>query len=297
MPKTKKLQPSVRLIPRLDIKGPNVVKGIHLEGLRVVGRPNEMAKYYYESGADELFFMDVVASLYDRNSLDDIISQTAREIFIPLTVGGGLRTINDISKVLHAGADKVCINTAAIKNPKIIREASRTFGSSTIVVAVEAIKESEERWLAYTDNGREHTGLEVSDWARKVEDLGAGEMVVTSVDREGTGEGFDLELIDKISSEISIPVIAHGGAGKAEDVALVIKQGNVDAVSIASILHYDYIKNYESKSLTEKEGNVEFLKSKRTFHNLRTSTIGEVKEVMQNHGVNVRITELEKDVV
>ena len=152
---------NIRIIPRLDIKGPNLVKGIHLEGLRVLGRPEDFAKHYYEEGADELIFQDVVASLYERNSLHEIISRTAKNIFIPLTVGGGLRTIEDIKQVLRAGADKVSINTAAVKNPTFIKEASLKFGSSTILVAIEAIKQSDGNYFAFIDNGREETGLEV----------------------------------------------------------------------------------------------------------------------------------------
>jgi len=186
---------TVRIIPRLDIKGPNLVKGIHLEGLRVLGKPSDFARYYYESGADEIMFMDVVASLYERNSLHDIISETARSIFIPITVGGGLRSISDIKEVLRAGADKVCLNTAAINNPNLIKEATRMFGSSTIVVAIEAIKGNDGKYLAYTDNGREYTGVEVIEWAKKLDEMRVGEIVLTSVDREGTGEGFDMELI------------------------------------------------------------------------------------------------------
>src|SRR3989338_3631035 len=176
---------NIRIIPRLDIKGQNLVKGIHLEGLRVLGKPEQYARHYYEAGADELAYMDVVASLYNRNSLHYIISRTAREIFIPLMVGGGLRTIDDIRSVLRAGADKVSINTAAINNPQIISEAANIFGSSTIVVAIEAIKEKNGRYLAYTDNGRQFTGIDVMEWAKRVEELGAGEIMITSVDREG----------------------------------------------------------------------------------------------------------------
>ena len=212
---------SIRIIPRLDIKGPNLVKGIHLEGLRVLGKPSDFAKYYYESGADELLLMDVVASLYERNSLHDIITETAKNNFIPITVGGGIRNVNDIKKILRAGADKVCLNTAAIKNPEFIKQASREFGSSTIVVAIEAIK-SNGKYLAYTDNGREYTGLDVYDWAQKIAELGAGELVITSVDKEGTGNDFDTELISKINKLVTIPVIAHGGAGKKEDVVNLI---------------------------------------------------------------------------
>jgi len=266
-----------------------LVKGIHLEGLRVMGKPEDFAKYYYENGADELIFMDVVASLYERNSLHDIVSKTAQEIFIPLTVGGGLRTIDDIKNVLRAGADKVCLNTAAIKNPDIIKEASSKFGSSTIVVSIEAIKEQDGRYLAYTDNGREYTGVEVFDWAKKVEALGAGEIVICSVDREGTGEGFDLELINKVASIVSIPVIAHGGAGSKEDVVKAINLGKADAVTVASILHYDYIQKNASEAATNLEGNVEFLKSKRKYHHFHPCTIGEIKDSMRKNSISCRL--------
>lgn len=279
---------TIRIIPRLDIKGPNVVKGIHLEGLRVMGRPDEFAKYYYETGADELMFMDVVASLYERNSLHEIISETAKKLFIPLTVGGGLRTLEDIKMVLRAGADKVCINTAALKNPTIITEAALRFGSSTIVVAIEAIKQPDGRYLAYTDNGREHTGVEIFEWAKKVNELGAGEIVITSVDREGTGEGFDLELVKKVSELVTIPVIAHGGAGSKEHVFEVIHKGNCDAVCVASVLHYDYLMKHNATSATSLEGNVEFIKSKRAFHNFKTITLNQLKNYLVEQGISCR---------
>lgn len=274
---------TVRIIPRLDIKGPNLVKGIHLEGLRALGKPADFAKYYYDQGADELMFMDVVASLYERNSLHDIISQTAKSIFIPITVGGGLRSISDIKEVLRAGADKVCLNTAAINNPQLIKESSRMFGSSTIVIAIEAIKETDGRYLAYTDNGREYTGVDVFEWAQRVDELGAGEIVITSVDKEGTGEGFDLDLIKKISDLVSIPVIAHGGAGKKEHVTEVFNDGGADAVALASLLHYQFIKDNESV-VSGTEGNVEFLKQKRSYHIFEPCTIAEVKrDLLANH--------------
>ena len=280
----------IRIIPRLDIKGPNVVKGIHLEGLRVIGRPDEMARYYYQEGADELFFMDVVASLYERNSLTSIIKRTAEEIFIPLTVGGGLRSIADMSRVLHAGADKVCINTAAIKNPNFIREAAHSFGSSTIVVGIEAIKQENRKWLAYTDNGREFTGIDVVDWAKKVEELGAGEIVITSVDREGTGEGFDIELVSQLSSNVSIPIIAHGGAGKHEHVAMMIKESQADAVALASILHYEYVKHCDNGSASELEGNTEFLKMKKESKCFDIASVRELKTSLIQSDIKVRIT-------
>lgn len=279
---------TIRIIPRLDIKGPNVVKGIHLEGLRVMGKPVDFAKYYYETGADELMFMDVVASLYERNSLHEIISETAKKLFIPLTVGGGLRTLEDIKMVLRAGADKVCLNTAAIKNPSIISEAALRFGSSTIVVAIEAIKQSDGRYLAYTDNGREHTGIEVFEWAKKVNELGAGEIVITSVDKEGTGDGFDLELVKKLSELVTVPVIAHGGAGSKQHIFEVIHKANCDAVSVASILHYDYLMKHDATAATGAEGNVEFLKSKRSFHNFKTITLTDLKNFLIDQGISCR---------
>ena len=277
-----------RIISRLDIKGPNLVKGIHLEGLRVMGKPEVFARHYYQNGADELFFQDTVASLYDRNSLHDIISKTAREIFIPLTVGGGLRTIDDIRNVLRAGADKVAINTAAIKNPDFIKKAAQQFGSSTIVVAIEAIKQPGGKYFAYTDNGREETGLEVVEWAKKIEFLGAGEIVITSVDREGTGEGFDLALTQSVAAAVNIPVIAHGGAGKPADVADVINVSKVDAVAIASILHYDFIRELTEIGSYHLEGNTSFLKSGKAYKKIKPCTLQEIKDFLRQEAIPVR---------
>ncbi|WP_461789341.1 imidazole glycerol phosphate synthase subunit HisF [Pedobacter sp.] len=271
---------TVRIIPRLDIKGPNLVKGIHLEGLRVLGKPADFAKYYYEQGADELMFMDVVASLYGRNSLQEIVSETAKSIFIPITVGGGIRTLSDITNMLRAGADKVSINTAAINDPSFIKKASEEFGSSTIVIAIEAIKNIDGKYYAFTDNGREHTGVEVVEWAKRVEDLGCGELVVTSVDNEGTGKGFNVDLISSIASVVSIPVIAHGGAGQKSDVESLLDDGIVDAVAIASVLHYDTIKYLEANTNDQVEGNFDFLKSGRLFGNFSTFNLKDLKEYL-----------------
>jgi cyclase len=279
---------TVRLIPRLDIKGPNLVKGIHLEGLRVLGKPSDFAKYYYDQGADELMFMDVVASLYERNSLHDIISETAKSIFIPITVGGGLRSISDIKEVLRVGADKVCLNTAAIKNPQLIKDASRMFGSSTIVVAIEAIKESNGKYLAYTDNGREYTGVDVFEWAQKVAELGAGEIVITSVDKEGTGQGYDLDLVSMITNIVGIPVIAHGGAGKQDHVVDVLKDGNISSAMISSLFHYHFIKENESQA-SALEGNVEFLNQKRSFHTFEPCSIEDVKRELKRNQIDCRL--------
>src|SRR3989344_2233710 len=276
-----------RIIGRLDIKGPNLVKGIHLEGLRVLGKPEEFAKYYYENGIDELIYIDVVASLFGRNSLEEIITKTAREIFIPLTVGGGLRTIDDIRSVLRAGADKVSLNTAAINNPQIIKEASRIFGSSTITVTIEAIKQKDGSYLAFTDNGREHTGVEVLGGAKKAERLCAGEILLTSIDKDGTGEGFDLELTKMISKNVSIPVIASGGAGKKEDVYKAISNGGADAVALASLLHYNYLKTHKDRENGE-EGNTEFLKSGQSFSKVEVTSIEKIKNYLQEENIDCR---------
>lgn len=278
-----------RIIARMDMKGPNLVKGIHLEGLRVLGKPEDFAKYYYENGADELFYQDVVASLYERNSLQDIISNTAKRSFIPLTVGGGIRTINDIREVLRAGADKVCINTAAIRNPQFIRDAALKFGSSTIVIAIEAIKQTNGKYFAFVDNGREFTGIEVLDWAKKVEALGAGEIVITSVDREGTGKGYDTELTLMVSSNVMIPVIAHGGPGQLLHFSDGFLKGKADALAVASVIHYDFIANRSSDMADRTEGNVSFLKSGRNqFGQIIPSSLQEIKNSLITTGISCR---------
>ncbi len=277
-----------RVIARLDIKGPNLVKGIHLEGLRVMGKPEDFASYYYETGTDELLYMDVVASLFERNSLKDIITRTANEIFIPLTVGGGLRTIEDIAEVLRSGADKVSLNTAAIKNPEIIKQASEAFGSSTIVIAIEAIKQNDGKYLCFTDNGREHTGIDAFEWAQCAEELGAGELIVTSVDKEGTGEGFDVELTRKISDSVKIPVVAHGGAGKLEHFKEVIEEGHADAVCTASMLHYSYAAKNKSVNEFSKEGNVTFINSGKTFGKIDKTEIYDIKKYLTANGIDCR---------
>ncbi len=279
---------NIRIIPRLDIKGPNLVKGIHLEGLRVLGKPEHFAKFYYENGADELIFQDVVASLYERNSLQDIISRTAREIFIPLTVGGGIRTLEDIRSVLRAGADKVSINTAAIKNPGFILEASRKFGSSTIVIAMECIRQEDGKYLVYTDNGREYTGIEATVWAKQAEEMGAGELLLTSVDKEGTGSGFDAVLTKTIADLVNIPVIAHGGAGSSDDVFNIIRDSGVDAVSIASVLHYQFIKGNKGGGDFSQEGNVSFLNSGKDFGKIKSCSLQQIKEQLLKNGIPTR---------
>lgn len=243
----------IRIIPRIDIKGPNVVKGINLEGVRVVGNPNELAKRYYEQGADELLYMDVVASLYSRNNIIDLLKKASEGIFIPLSVGGGIRKIEDIQDLLRAGADKVAINTAATKNPNLIKDAARIFGSQCIIGSIEAKEIMPGKWEAFVDNGREKTGLDAINWAKRLEELGIGELLITSVDYEGTENGYDLKLIQEIAKEVDIPIIACGGAGNLQHIVDCIKKGKVDAVAMASLLHYNRLTIEEIKINLQKK--------------------------------------------
>ncbi|NTV28845.1 MAG: imidazole glycerol phosphate synthase subunit HisF, partial [Candidatus Omnitrophica bacterium] len=228
----------VRIIPRLDIKNNTIVKGIHLEGLRVVGVPADASRKYYAEGADEILYMDAVASLYERNSLNDIVRRVTDEVFVPLTVGGGIRSIADIREVLRSGADKVAINTAAVRRPEFIREAAQTFGSQCIVASIEAKKKPDGSWEAYIDTGREATGIDVLDWARRLVELGAGELLVTSIDHEGMKNGFEVDLVKAVAHLVPIPVIASGGCGRPEHIAQLLHKAPASAVACASIFHY-----------------------------------------------------------
>ena len=232
---------NLRIIPRLDIKGPNLIKGVQLEGLRVMGDPQEFAIRYYEAGADELVYMDIVASLYGRNNLSDIIRRAADRVFIPITVGGGIRSVDDARHILRSGADKVAINTAAVARPELITEVSRRFGSQAMVLSIEAKQVAPGKWEAYTDNGRERTGLDVLEWICRGVELGAGEILLTSVDREGTRKGFDIELVRQVSAAVPVPVIASGGMGSIEHFIEAATTGSADAVSMADVLHYNRI--------------------------------------------------------
>ncbi len=284
---------TIRIIPRLDIKGPNLVKGIHLEGLRILGKPELFARYYYEQGADELLYMDVVASLYGRTSLLPIIERTAREIFVPLTVGGGLRSIDDIRSALAAGADKVALNTAALANPDLIRQASRRFGSSTIVISIEAKQQANGSYEAYTDNGRERSGVDAYQWALRATELGAGEILLTSVDCEGTGKGFELSLLERIATAVPIPVIAAGGAGSHAHIQAAVLQGKADALAIASMLHYrclreeSHLGSHRDQDYSA-EGNTDFLRSESKFSKVEDATIPEIKQQLAQAGVCCR---------
>jgi len=259
-----------RIITRLDIKGPNLVKGIEFDGNRALGKAEDYANLYYQEGSDEFIFYDTVASLYQRNNLIEFISAVSKHIFIPLTVAGGIRTVEDIRKILRAGADKIVINTAGTQNPPLILEAAKAFGSQCIVVGIEAKRKSNGSYEAWVDYGREPTGLDVIEWAQKVVDLGAGEILLTSIDCEGTGKGFDVDLCAMMASKVKVPVIVSGGAGKKEHVKDVIQKGKADAVAVAAMFHYNYAKPLQRQFSASNEihlrmgkqldeGNVDFL--------------------------------------
>lgn len=228
---------AIRLIARLDIKGPNLIKGIQLEGLRVIGSPNEYAQRYYQQGADELIYMDCVASLYGRNSLGEMLQQAASDVFIPITAGGGIRSVEDACMLLRSGADKVAVNTAAVANPSLIADIAEKFGSQSIMLSIEAKQITPERWEVFTDNGREASGLDVLDWAKRGVALGAGEILLTSIDREGTRRGFDVALLQAVTWEVTVPVIVSGGMGQPKHLIDAVKAG-ADAIAMADILHY-----------------------------------------------------------
>jgi imidazole glycerol-phosphate synthase subunit HisF len=244
---------NVRLIARLDIKGPNLIKGVHLEGLRVIGSPHTFARRYYEQGADEIIYIDIVASLYGRSKLTEIVRSAAHDVFVPITVGGGIRTVDDVRELLRAGADKIAINTAAVRRPELVTEIARRFGSQCVVLSIEAKQQSPGRWEVFTDCGRERSGIDVLDWARRGVELGIGEILVTSIDREGTRKGFDLELTRTVADAVPVPVIASGGYGEPADLTAVVDAGAA-AVAVADAFHFDRITIPQLRSAALSSG-------------------------------------------
>lgn len=227
----------LRVIARMDIKSPNLIKGVHLEGLRVIGDPGERARRYFEQGIDEILYMDIVASLYGRNHLTELLQLTTKDVFVPITVGGGIRTVDDARAILRAGADKVAINTAAIEDPTLITKLADVIGCQSVVVSIEA-KRKGSSWEAYTDNGRGRTGRDVIEWAQQAQAKGCGEILLTSIDQEGTRRGFDIDLLRAVSSQVSVPVIGCGGFGELDHIGadFPFKDG---AIAIADALHFD----------------------------------------------------------
>ncbi|MBR5487616.1 MAG: imidazole glycerol phosphate synthase subunit HisF [Phascolarctobacterium sp.] len=248
-----------RIIPCLDVKGGRVVKGTNFVGLRDAGDPVELAATYDLEGADELVFLDITASVEERKAMLDVINKTAGEVFMPLTVGGGISTVEDIRNALRAGADKTSVNSAAVKNPQLIAEGAKLFGSQCIVLAIDARRCGENKWEVYVHGGRTPTGIDAVEWAKQGVALGAGEILLTSMDADGTKNGYDIPLTKAVSEAVNVPVIASGGAGKLEDFYEVLAEGGADAVLAASVFHY------------------------------KTFTIQQVKEYLRDRGIEVRI--------
>ena len=242
-----------RIIPCLDVKNGRVVKGINFVDLKDAGDPVEQAKIYSDGGADEICFLDITASNENRETIYDVIEKTSKKCFVPLTVGGGVRSIEDINKLLNCGADKVSINTAAVQNLEVVIDSSRKFGSQCIVVAIDAKKNS-DKWEIHTHGGRNNTGIDAIEFAKRMEESGAGELLVTSMDRDGTQFGYDIDLISKISSKVNIPVIASGGVGNLDHLVDGIKLGNASAVLAASIFHFGKYSVKEAKEYLNSKG-------------------------------------------
>ena len=243
-----------RIIPCLDVKSGRVVKGVNFVELRDAGDPVEIARRYDEQGADEITFLDITASSDDRNIILHVVEQVAEQVFIPLTVGGGVRVVEDVRRLLNAGADKVSMNTAAVNNPQLVFEASSKVGSQCIVVAIDAKQTAPGKWEVFTHGGRNNTGLDAIEWARKVESLGAGEILLTSMDRDGTKSGFDLALTRAVSDAVRIPVIASGGVGNLDHLVDGVLKGHADAVLAASIFHYGEYSIEQAKRYMAERG-------------------------------------------
>ncbi len=263
-----------RIISRLDVKNGILVKGINLEGLRNLGDPNYFAKKYYDDSIDEIHFQDVVASLYNRNALTNIIEKNSKSIFVNVSVGGGIRSIKDADELLRIGVDKIAINTAGVKNPNFLRELVKIYGASTISVNIETIKSS-DIYEVMIETGREKTGLNLFDWVEELQQIGVGEIVITKINDEGKKEGFDINFYKSLRRKIDVPLIAHGGAGSKENILELFKESNIDGVSIASIFHYKYMvkdsnsntigTNYFLKSYDETSPSGIFIKDLKKF--------------------------------
>ena len=277
-----------RIIPKLDIKGENLVKGINLEGLRVLGKPEIFAKNYYKNGADELIYQDIISSLYGISSLENVIRKTASEIFIPLTVGGGIKTISDISRLLRCGADKISINSGAILNPEFIYKSSQTFGSSTIVVSIET-QIIDGDYYAFADSGRNKSNKKLISWIKEVQELGAGEIIITFIDSEGTGKGIDINIVKKIVEHINVPLILNGGIGKKEHAYELLSFKEISGLAISSMFHYRLTETIDFVDINFPIGNTDFIKNLSSNTRINTSTIFELKQDLAKKKIDINI--------
>lgn len=284
------MKKKVRIIPRIDIKNNFLVKGVQLEGLRVLGNPIDFVNKYVNEGADEIFYQDIVASLYGRNSLLEIISKTANVCSVPLIVGGGIRSIEDIESILNAGADKVAINSAGIKNPNFLQEAVNKFGSSTIVSTVE-IGKIDNKYALQIFNGREIVENDPIKWIEELQNIGVGEICLTFINNEGTGKGYDLELLGLIYEKVKTQFIVHGGVGNPNHMISLFKNFKVDGFVLSSILHYHYIQRYFDEFYRDNsinDGNLEFLKNLKVPNNIKSLSLKEIKEILSKHNIEIR---------
>ncbi len=278
-----------RIISKLDIKGPNLVKGVNLEGLRVLGDPSYFAKKYYENLSDEIIYHDCVASLYERKNFLELIEKTSSDVFIPISVGGGIRSLKDIEQVLSAGADKVFINSAAIKRPKFLIDASKKFGSANICLSIEVIKNSNNEFVCLSNYGREVSNKKLLDWFTEAQQHGVGEIILTSISCDGMGNGFDQEMLELIYDRINVPFIIHGGAGSENQIYDVLKYDKISGVAISSLLHYSLIREKNFKFKSKEEGNTQFLKFSRETTNFKKTNIISIKKFLKKKGIKVRL--------
>ena len=276
------------LIPKLDLKGPNLIKSMYLEGLRVLGKPEEFSEHYFKAGCDELIIHDAVAQLLDKVISLDVVKKISQKVFIPITVGGGIRSINDIKKILHNGASKVSINSYALKKPDFINHAANIFGSSVVSVSIDVGKIN-NGYNVFAVNGRECFGKDPVDWAKEIEERGAGEILLTCIQSEGSGEGYNIELVKKVSDAVNIRVIPNGGAGCLEHILELFKRTNVDAASLSSMLHYSLLYKYKNFNAYEEEGSKAFLEKKDyKFKNFQDFFIDDIKKNLKKSNINIR---------
>jgi cyclase len=279
-----------RVISKLEIKNHNLVKGVGLEGLRALGNAEKFANFYYDQNIDEIFYQDIVASLYGQNNLLELIKTTANNIFVPLTVGGGIRTINDVYNILNSGADRICANSAFIKNKNFVKEVVREFGSSTICASIEAVK-LENDYYCFYENGRSNSGIKVSDWIETLGENLVGEIFLTHVDLDGRGIGIDNELIDMIKNKNKVSIIYNGGIGKVDHIIELKKKfQNLSGVCLASLLHYNSYKNdFFLDELKLNKGNFSFFRNNNNFLNFEKINIKDLKSELSNQGIKVRL--------
>ena len=279
------MKPAFRVIARLDIKDENLVKGINLEGLRVIGKPHDFANYYYQNGIDEILYQDVIASLLGRNNLKEIIAKSSKNIFVPITVGGGIKSLKDIENVLKSGADRVSLNSGVLENKNLIKDSIKNFGSSNIVFAIETINLN-KNYIIVKHNGRERTEFSLLDWVKLLEDYGASEICLTSISNDGTGNGINYEILDLISDISSISLIYHGGVNSKDPEKLKSKNyKNLSGLVISSLFHYKYYLKQNHESNKFNNGNIEFMLKKKIPNNIEPIEIKEFKKKLVDNGI------------